>query len=172
MPVARASRRSPLDKSPSAPDASDDRPRLDAHLLTEIDRLASSLATVLLLGGGSSVERARVARAVHERSNRREQPYAEHACRDAAVVEVVFRSPGSQRGASGALPGRGTLHLADVEELPLLLQPHLLGFLDEWTRPRVVVSTGADLAQAVSERRFRSDLAGRLGLVQLRLPLV
>jgi DNA-binding NtrC family response regulator len=158
-----------LDKSSSAPDASDPLPPFDAHLLIEIDRLASSLATVLLLGGGSSVERARVARALHDRSNRREQLYVEHKCRDAAAIEAALGPPGSQRGVWGAAPGRGTMHLADVEQLPLLLQPHLLGFLDEWTRPRVVVSTGADLAQAVAERRFRSDLAGRLGLVQLRL---
>src|SRR4029078_1263315 len=89
---------------------------------------------------------------------------------------------------AGAVPGLfeaadgGTLFLAEVAELPDTLQPKLLTTL-EWrgvrraggTREvmvdvRVIAATARDLANEVTEERFREDLYYRLGVMPLYLP--
>jgi DNA-binding NtrC family response regulator len=139
------------------------------HLVDTIARLAPSRVTVLLLGG-SPDEQLRVATALHDASPRRLDPFVVLECSEdvAEALEPYLRGPVSQRGRKTLPPrGSGTLYLAAIERLPLLLQPRLMTFLDEDARPRVVVSTHAELAAEVREGRFRSDLAGRLLLVQL-----
>jgi two-component system response regulator GlrR len=111
-----------------------------------------------------------VATALHATSPRRFDPFVALDCSGdvADGLEPHLGGPVSQRGRRPSR-GSGTLYLAAIERLPLLLQPRLMTFLDEDARPRVVVSTHADLTAAVREGRFRNDLAGRLLLVQLAL---
>ena len=144
---------------------------LKVRLIREIERLAPSRATVLLRGG-SAAGRARVARVLHDRSNRGAEPFLELDCGalETEKLEGLFGGPVSQRAPRPVPTGRGTLYLAGVEGLPILFQPRLMGFLDGGERPRVVVSTGADLALAADRGRLRKDLAERLQLVQLALP--
>src|SRR4051812_11991085 len=103
-----------------------------------IDRLAPTRVTVLL-GGGSEEARASVARMLHDRSPRRHEPFAKLDCAAMAhdEIERTLGAPASQRAPRVA--GLGTLYVANVDALPLWLQPRFLGFLDHAQRPRVVV---------------------------------
>ncbi len=65
--------------------------------------------------------------------------------------------------------GLGTLYVADVDLMPLWLQPRFLGFLDAAARPRVVVGARVDLAAAARDLRFWPDLSKRLLLVRIGL---
>ena len=103
---------------------------------------------------------------------------------DALDVELF----GAERSADGPTPGLfeaadgGTLFLAEVAELPATLQPKLLTALESrrvrragGTREvavdvRVIAATARDLANEVTEERFREDLYYRLGVMPLYLP--
>ena len=141
-------------------------------LVEAIARFAPSRAT-LLLRGGSPEEHQRVARTLHEASRRHGEPFVALDCRenDAQELERHLGGPVSQRPARLAVSvrGLGTLYLAAIERLPLLLQPWLMSFLDEDARPRVIASTFVDLDAVARDGRFRGDLAGRLLLVQLEV---
>jgi DNA-binding NtrC family response regulator len=133
-----------------------------------VDRLADSRATVLVVGG-SEEGRAAVARALHERSQRRDEPFATIDCAGSAHGEIVrvLGSPVSQRAQR--VTGRGTLYITNIEAMPLCLQPPFLRFLDNAGRPRVVVGSGIDLATAARGGSFRLDLSERLLLVRIAL---
>jgi DNA-binding NtrC family response regulator len=140
----------------------------------EIARLAPSRATVLLRGG-SPEARAAVARALHERSGRRDSQFIVVDCGGIdgeAVERRLFGGPMAApigRGVADEAE-RGTLYVADIDGLPPLLQPRFLSFLDRDRGLRVVASTAGDLAADVREGRFRGDLGERLLLVQIRVP--
>jgi len=141
-----------------------------ASLASAIARLGPSLATVLV-SGPSPEHHVHVARALHDISPRRDGPFVVLDCREDGARELEHRlgGPVSQRvrRTAPAPRGQGTLYVAAVDCLPLLLQPRLMTFLDEQARPRVVVSTHTDLGEAVRDECFRSDLARRLQLVTL-----
>jgi DNA-binding NtrC family response regulator len=59
-----------------------------------------------------------------------------------------------------------------VDELPLLVQPRFLRFLDQERDARVVASADVSLLTRVGHGHFRADLAERLTLVQLMLPAI
>lgn len=148
-------------------------PAVDVGLDTQVRRLAPSRVTVLLVGASAALIE-RVARALHERSGRAQRPFVTFDCRGLGAGSLEFRLFGGpdSRSAGGAVRAadNGTLHVAAIEELPLLIQPRFLRFLDEDTRVRVVASSGADLRERVEQGRFRRDLGERLTLVQLLLP--
>jgi len=140
----------------------------------QLYRLAPSRVTLLLVGGSPTVKQA-VAQMLHERSPRREQPFVVFDCRGLAseTVELgLFGGPAHAPPASGAIQDAdaGTLFVATIDELPLLLQPRFLRFLDQDRNARVIASTDTDLALHVERGHFRFDLAERLGLVELALP--
>jgi DNA-binding NtrC family response regulator len=161
------------------------------HAYGLIDRVADSDATVLVTGeSGTGKEVA--ARALHERSRRRDGPFVAVNC--AAVPEALLESElfghvkGAFTDAKGTRTGLfveasgGTLLLDEVGELPLALQAKLLRALQERrVRPvgggqevpfeaRVVAATNRDLELAVEEGRFREDLFYRLNVINLELP--
>jgi hypothetical protein len=147
---------------------------LEDGLEREVRRLGPSRVTVLLVGESSQLI-AGVARALHERSGRAQQPFVSFDCRALPAVAVeleLFGGPDHRGSVGGAVrdAGSGTLHVAAIDELPLLIQPRFLRFLDEDKRVRVVVSTALDLQACVERGRFRRDLGERLTLVQLLLP--
>lgn len=140
----------------------------------ELYRLAPSKVTVLLVGGSADLQRA-IARALHERSPRAARPFVVFDCRglDSDQVELhLFGGPAYAKADDGAVQraDAGTLYVATIDELPLLVQPRFLRFLDQERSARVVASSNHELATQVERGHFRLDLAERLTLVELVLP--
>jgi len=161
------------------------------QVLQLVEMVAPSDATVLLLGE-TGTGKELIARAIHERSQRRQQPFVTVNC--AAIPSSLFESElfGHERGAfTGAnmqrpgrveLADRGTLFLDEVGDMPLELQPKLLRTLQEHTYERLgsartknvdvrlVAATNCDLEQLVEDKQFRSDLYYRLNVFPIRIP--
>jgi Nif-specific regulatory protein len=159
--------------------------------LQDLERVADSAATVLLLGE-SGTGKELFARAVHRASPRRDGPFIKVNC--AAIPETLFESElfGHERGAfTGATAARagwferahgGTLFLDEIGELPLAMQSKLLRALQEKSivrlggrqditvDVRLVAATHRPLLQDVAAGRFRQDLYYRLNVVPIRLP--
>src|SRR5690606_37326336 len=161
------------------------------HLKREIDTVAASDLTVLILGE-TGVGKELVAERLHARSARAEQAWVQVNC--AALPENLADSElfGHKRGAfTGAVQDRlgkfelangGTLFLDEVGELSLPVQAKLLRALQsgELQRPgsdrplrvdvRVVAATNRDLRAEVAAGRFRADLYHRLAVYPLHVP--
>jgi formate hydrogenlyase transcriptional activator len=153
--------------------------------------VAASDATVLLLGE-TGTGKELIARAIHERSQRRKENFVTLNC--AAIPSALFESElfGHERGAfTGAhiqrvgrleLADRGTLFLDEVGEIPIELQPKLLRALQERAYERVgsvrtksvdmrlVAATNCDLEQMMADKQFRIDLYYRLNVFPIQLP--
>jgi Nif-specific regulatory protein len=156
-----------------------------------IERVAPSVATVLLLGE-SGTGKELVARAVHDASPRKNKPFIKVNC--AALPENLLESElfGHEKGAfTGAVVARigrfeqadgGTIFLDEIGELPLPLQAKLLRVLQEQqferlgasrtqsVDVRIIAATNVNLEQAVVRGLFRNDLYYRLNVVPLHLP--
>jgi transcriptional regulator with GAF, ATPase, and Fis domain len=161
------------------------------HVLEQIETVGPTDATVLILGE-SGVGKELVARAIHERSPRRDRPLVKVNC--TAIPRELFESEffGHVKGAfSGAFAHRvgrfqladgGTLFLDEVGELPAEMQPKLLRVLqegefepvgDDKTRRvdvRIMAATSRDLKAQVRAGQFRQDLYYRLSVFPLEIP--
>jgi len=160
-------------------------------VLKEIQTVAVTDSTVLILGETGSGKEL-VARALHNRSDRRERTFVKLNC--AAIPTGLLESElfGHEKGAfTGAittkmgrfeLADRGTIFLDEVGEIPLDLQVKLLRVLQEQeferlggTRTihvnvRVIAATNRDLDRMVEEQAFRSDLYYRLKVFPITVP--
>lgn len=156
-----------------------------------IERVASSDVTVLIEGeSGTGKEIA--ARALHEKSPRKDGPFVAVNC--AALPDSLIESElfghvrGAFTGASADKPGRfelargGTLFLDEIGDLSLLGQADLLRVLEDGVfRPigsrtvmrsnvRIVAASNKDLEKLCAEGKFRDDLFYRLNVITLTLP--
>jgi len=160
-------------------------------LLAQIDRVAGSETRVCILGE-TGTGKELVARAIHERSARREMPFITLNC--AAVPAELIESElfGHEKGAftdaRAQRQGRfeeangGTLFLDEIGEMSLQAQVKLLRVLQdgEFTRVggkqviksdvRVIAATNIDLEKAVDAGTFRRDLYYRLSVFPIALP--
>ena len=161
------------------------------NVLKLVEMVAATNATVLLLGE-TGTGKELVARAIHERSQRRKESFVTLNC--AAIPISLFESElfGHERGAfTGAnmqragrieLADRGTLFLDEIGDMPLDVQPKLLRTLQENTYERLgsarsksvdvrlVAATNCDLEMMVEGKQFRSDLYYRLNVFPIRIP--
>ncbi|MBV9624360.1 MAG: sigma 54-interacting transcriptional regulator [Acidobacteria bacterium] len=161
------------------------------HVLQMVETVATSDSTVLLLGE-TGTGKELIARAIHERSRRKDRTFVKMNC--AAIPTGLLESElfGHERGAfTGAisqklgrleLADRGTLFLDEVADIPPEIQPKLLRALQEreferlgsaYTKRvdvRLVAATNRDLEKMVDDRQFRSDLFYRLNVFPIRIP--
>lgn len=161
------------------------------HVLNLVETVAPSDSTVLLLGE-TGTGKELIARAIHDRSRRKDRTMVKLNC--AAIPTGLLESElfGHERGAfTGAisqkigrleLANQGTLFLDEVGDIPSDIQPKLLRALQEReferlgsTRTqkvdvRLVAATNRDLEKMVEDREFRSDLYYRLNVFPIRIP--
>jgi transcriptional regulator with GAF, ATPase, and Fis domain len=160
-------------------------------VLEQIQLVAGTTATVLILGE-SGTGKELIARAVHERSSRKERPFIKVNC--AAIPEKLFESEffghikGAFTGAEKDRMGRvqladgGTLFLDEIAEIPIGLQAKLLQVLQEQQFERVgearsrkvdvriIAATNRDLEKEIENGNFRSDLFYRLSVFPIQTP--
>ena len=161
------------------------------RVLKQVELVAPSGATVMIFGE-SGTGKELIARAIHDRSERRDGPMVRVNC--GAIPRELFESEffghvkGSFTGAIKDRVGRfelaagGTLFLDEVGEIPLDLQSKLLRVLqegefervgEERTRKvsvRVLAATNRDLKVEMQARRFREDLYFRLNVIPIEVP--
>jgi formate hydrogenlyase transcriptional activator len=161
------------------------------HVLQQIQTVAATDATVLLLGE-TGTGKELLARALHDASRRRDHPFIRLS--GAALPTSLIESElfGYEKGAfTGAvqsragrleLAHRGTLFLDEVGDIPLEVQPKLLRVLQEreferlgtaQTRRvdvRLVAATNRNLDDMVAAGSFRSDLYYRLSVFPIHVP--
>jgi formate hydrogenlyase transcriptional activator len=161
------------------------------RVLRLVETVAPSDSTVLLLGE-TGTGKELIARALHDRSRRKDRTFVKLNC--AAIPTGLLESElfGHEKGAfTGAiaqkigrleLADHGTLFLDEVGDIPIEIQPKLLRVLQEreferlgstHTRKvniRLVAATNRDLERMVADREFRSDLFYRLNVFPIRIP--
>jgi formate hydrogenlyase transcriptional activator len=159
--------------------------------LRRVEQVAPIDSTVLI-SGETGTGKELIARAIHDRSPRRDRPLVKVNCAAISAGLVESELFGHVKGAfTGALERRvgrfeladgGTLLLDEVGELPLETQVKLLRVLQEQefepvgsSRPvrvnvRVLAATNRDLEEAVRVGRFRADLYYRLAVLPVEVP--
>jgi formate hydrogenlyase transcriptional activator len=161
------------------------------QVLELVETVASTDSTVLLLGD-TGTGKELIARAIHDRSERKNRTFVKLNC--AAIPTGLLESElfGHEKGAfTGAisqkigrleLAHQGTLFLDEVGDIPTEIQPKLLRALQEreferlgstHTKKvdvRLVAATNRDLEKMIAAREFRSDLYYRLNVFPIRIP--
>jgi formate hydrogenlyase transcriptional activator len=162
-----------------------------SKVLSLIETVAPTPSTVLILGE-TGTGKELVARAIHDRSPRRDRPLVKVNCSaiSAGLVEseLFGHVRGAFTGAVGTRTGRfeiadgGTIFLDEIGDLPLDTQVKLLRVLQERemepvgsSQPRkvdvrVIAATNRDLEKEVAAGRFRADLYFRLNVLPIVIP--
>jgi len=161
------------------------------RIMAQVERVASSETRICILGE-TGTGKELVARAIHEKSPRREGPFITLNC--AAVPAELIESElfGHEKGAFTGAAGRhlgkfeqahgGTFFLDEIGDMPLAMQAKLLRVLEEGEvervggdKPvavdtRVIVATHRNLDELVQQNAFRRDLYHRIYVFPLVLP--
>jgi PAS domain S-box-containing protein len=155
-------------------------------------KIADSRSGILILGE-SGTGKELFAQAIHNHSDRREEPFVALNC--GAIPKTLIEAElfGYEEGAfTGAKtsgnPGKfeiadgGTLFLDEIGEMPLDMQTRLLRIIEEGTVSRVgstkefvvdvriIAASNKDLKEEVEQGNFRKDLYYRLNVLPLMLP--
>ncbi len=160
-------------------------------IFSVIERVADTPSTVLITGE-SGTGKELVAKALHEHSSRKSDPFIKINC--AAIPKTLMESElfgyekGAFTGAVSSKPGRfeladgGTLFLDEIGEIPVEMQVKLLRAIQESEFERVgglktikvdvrlVTATNRDLELEIQRGNFRDDLFYRLNVVPLQIP--
>jgi DNA-binding NtrC family response regulator len=167
----------------------------DSEAIREVARLIHRLARVdssVLIQGETGVGKEVIARALHEASPRRTAELVVVDCGSmpaTLIASILFgHEKGSFTGADQRRTGAferaagGTILLDEIGELPLEVQPALLGVLERraFTRVggaqqvsvdvRILAATHRDLRAEVNAGRFRADLYYRLAVAKILIP--
>ena len=156
-----------------------------------IHRIASSRTTVLITGE-SGTGKERIARAIHELSDRKDKPFLVVNC--GAIPETLIESElfGHDKGAFTGATSRhlgifreadgGTVLLDEIGELPTAMQVKLLRVLQErkvrsvggtaeiTLDVRVLAATNRNVEEMVKAGTFRQDLYYRLNVIRIEVP--
>jgi DNA-binding NtrC family response regulator len=161
------------------------------EVLRIVDRVAPTDSAVLVLGD-SGTGKELVARAIHDRSTRRDRAFVPIHCgalpREVLESELFGHEKGAFTGAVNAKPGLieladgGTLFLDEIGEMEPDSQVKLLRVLESGSffrvggtrarrvEVRVVAATNRDLAEAMKTGDFRQDLYYRINTIAVQLP--
>ncbi|HVZ34759.1 MAG TPA: sigma-54 dependent transcriptional regulator [Polyangiaceae bacterium] len=161
------------------------------RVMAQVNRVAASETRVCILGE-TGTGKELIARALHERSPRRDGPFVTLNC--AAVPSELIESElfGHEKGAFTGATVRhlgkfeqahnGTLFLDEIGDMPLVMQAKLLRVLEENqvervggdrslpVNVRVIVATHRNLDELVKRGAFRQDLYHRIYVFPLTLP--
>lgn len=162
-----------------------------SNVLTEVEKVAPTNATVLLLGD-SGTGKELLARAIHNTSLRNNKPLIKVNCsaipKELIESELFGHKKGSFTGAFDNKIGKfeladeGTLFLDEIGDLPLDMQPKILRFLQEGEievvggtqlkklNVRVIAATNRDLQSEIKKKQFREDLYFRLNVFPINIP--
>lgn len=153
-------------------------------------KIAPTSSRVLITGPHGSGKKL-VAKLVHEKSKRKNQPFivfnAAGMSEERAQLELfgeeskdIFSTP--RKVGVLELANMGTLFLDEITDLPLNVQSKILNFLQSHSFARnggknmvkldvrIVSSTSKDLKQEIAKGKFREDLFYRLNVVQVVVP--
>lgn len=161
------------------------------RLMATLERAAPT-AIAVLIAGESGTGKELVARALHDQSDRAAKPFVVVDCGALTPSLVASALFGHERGSFTGAEKRhigaferadgGTVFLDEVGELPLELQPQLLGVLERkrflrigsdrelTVDVRIVSATNRDLRREVNRGTFREDLYYRLSAVNIDVP--
>ncbi len=161
------------------------------ELYSRIERLAASTAPVLIIGE-TGTGKELVARALHAIRSGGDAPFVPVTCpampSELIESELFGYERGAFTGAERTVIGAferaedGTVLLDEIGDMPIALQPKLLGVLERRSvrrlgsgverpvRARVIAATNRDIPGAVAAGAFRADLYYRLGVGRLRIP--
>src|SRR5437773_8088158 len=162
-----------------------------SRVMAQVDRVAASETRVCILGE-TGTGKELVARAIHERSPRRDKPFVTVNCAavpsDLIESELFGHEKGAFTGAAARHLGKfeqahgGTLFLDEIGDMPAAMQAKLLRLLQEGElervggeRPipvnaRVLVATHHDLESLVRKSSFREDLYHRVFVFPILMP--
>ncbi|MFQ3630402.1 sigma-54 interaction domain-containing protein, partial [Roseiflexus sp.] len=167
----------------------------ESHAINQVRRQAQAAArstAPVLITGESGTGKGVLARVIHNESTRAEGPFVTVNCRvlprDLVVGEFLGYDIGAFQGNGlQGQPGKfelahgGTLHLEEIEALPLEMQAALLRVIEtgEFMRlgaqrvtsvdVRLIATTSLDLERLVLHGDFRADLYYALGRITIRL---
>jgi two-component system, NtrC family, response regulator AtoC len=156
-----------------------------------VNKVADSKSTILIQGESGTGKQV-LARAIHNLSPRKDNPFVYVNC--VALSEQLLESDlfGHEKGAfTGAYQrkkGRletahmGTVFLDEIGDITPVIQTKFLHFLEsgEFERvggtqtlkvdTRIIAATNRDLSRALEEKKFREDLFFRLNVISITVP--
>src|ERR1043166_3117324 len=161
------------------------------QVFVKVEQVAPQDTTVLLLGETGTGKGA-VARAIHNRSARRDRPLVTVDCTalpaNLIESELFGREKGAYTGSDARQMGRfeladhGTILLDEIGEIPLELQTKLLRVIQEGeferlgnprtikVDVRIIAATNRNLEEEIGKGKFRQDLFYRLNVFPITIP--
>lgn len=161
------------------------------NILELIDKVAP-LNTRVLITGENGTGKELVARAIHKKSQRKDQPFIEVNC--AAIPNELIESElfGHEKGSfTGAvtqrigkfeLANKGTIFLDEIGDMSAQAQAKVLRAIEDGKIERVgggkkidvdvriIAATNKDLIEEIEKEKFREDLFHRLNVIPINIP--